>query len=136
MARALGRDHEHVHVGARFDQAEVHVETMGEGQRGAFAHVVLQVVVVEVGLTFVRGQDHDEIRPLGRVGGGHDLEAVAFRRLGAGRAGAERHGDFLDARIPQVQRMGVALAAVADDGHLLGFHQVHVGIAIVIDTHF
>jgi len=136
MARALRRDHEHVHVGARLDQTEMHVQAMGEGQRGAFAHVVLQMVVVKIGLTFVRGQDHDEIRPLGRFGGGHDLEAVTFRRLGAGRTGAQSHGHFLDARVPKVQRMGVALAAVADDGHLLGFHQVHVGVAIVIDTHF
>ena len=114
----------------------MHVQAVGEGQRGAFAHVVLQVLVVEVGLTFVRRQDHDDIGPGGGFGGGHDLEAVAFRRLGAGGAGTQRHGHFLDAGITQVQRMGMALAAVADDGNLLALNQVHVGVAIVIDTHF
>src|ERR1051325_7830670 len=32
--------------------------------------------------------------------------------------------------------MGMALAAVADDGDLLAFDQVQVGVAIVINTHF
>ena len=31
--------------------------------------------------------------------------------------------------------MGVALAAVADDGDLLALDQVQVGVAIVVNTH-
>jgi hypothetical protein len=32
--------------------------------------------------------------------------------------------------------MGMALAAVADDGDPLAFDQVQVGVAIVVNTHF
>src|SRR5258707_12655511 len=31
--------------------------------------------------------------------------------------------------------MGVTLAAVADDGHLLAFDQVDVGVAIIVNAH-
>ena len=39
VAGALGRDHDHVDIGARLDQAEVDVEAVGEGERGAGLHV-------------------------------------------------------------------------------------------------
>jgi hypothetical protein len=31
--------------------------------------------------------------------------------------------------------VGVALAAIADDGDLLRLDEVHIGVTIVIDTH-
>jgi hypothetical protein len=31
--------------------------------------------------------------------------------------------------------MGMALAAVADDHHLLALHQVHVGITVIVNAH-
>ena len=43
--------------------------------------------------------------------------------------------DVLDAGILEVQRMRVALAAVADDRDLLALDEIEVGIAIVIDAH-
>ncbi len=43
--------------------------------------------------------------------------------------------DFLHAGVAQVQRMGVTLAAVADDGDLLALDQVQVGVAIVVNSH-
>ncbi len=43
--------------------------------------------------------------------------------------------DLLDAGVAQIERMGVALAAVADDGDLLALDQVQVGVAIVVNTH-
>ena len=45
----------------------------------------------------------------------------------------DRH--VLDARVTQIQRVGVALAAVADDGDLLALDEVQVGVAIVVNTH-
>ncbi len=63
-------------------------------------------------------------------GNAHDLGL--FDAL---RALAQRHRDFLDAGVAQIERMGMALAAIADDGVLLALDQVQVGIAIVIDTH-
>src|SRR5262249_22753831 len=51
------------------------------------------------------------------------------------RALAQRDRHVLDAGIAQVERMGVTLATVADDGDLLAFDQVDVGVAIVINAH-
>ncbi len=56
------------------------------------------------------------------------LEAGAFGLLGRGRAGAQRDRDVLHAAVAQVLRMGVALAAVADDGDLLAGDQVQIGV--------
>src|SRR6266404_4425919 len=42
---------------------------------------------------------------------------------------------FADAGILQVQRVGMALAAIADDADLLALDEVQVGVAIVINTH-
>ena len=58
----------------------------------------------------------------------HHLEAGAFGLLRGGRTGAQRDGDFLDAAVAQVLRMGMALAAIADDGDLLVGDQVEIGI--------
>src|SRR5262249_22954391 len=58
------------------------------------------------------------------LGLGHALGALA-----------QGDGDILDAGIAQIERMGMALAAIADDDDLLAFNQVQVGVAIVIDTH-
>src|SRR5207247_8637616 len=35
----------------------------------------------------------------------------------------------------QIERVGVALAAVADDGDLLALDQVQVGVAVVVNAH-
>jgi hypothetical protein len=75
MAGALRRDHQHVDVGARLEQVEMHVEAMREGDRGTRLHVGVQVVAVEVALQFVGRQHHHDIGPLGGIGDGHHLEA-------------------------------------------------------------
>ena len=82
MAGALGRDHQHVEIGARLDQVEMDVEAMGEHQRGALLHVGRQLVAVDVGLQFVGRQHHHDIGPFGGGGDVQDLEALGFGLLG------------------------------------------------------
>ena len=135
VAGALRRDHQHVEVGARIDQVEMHVEAVGEQQRRALLHVVVQMLAIDVALQFVRGQHHHHVGPLGGLGDFHHLEAGGLGLLRGGRALAQRDGDVLDAGILQVQRMGMALAAVADDDDLLALDQIDVGVAIVINPH-
>src|SRR4029077_7366734 len=65
----------------------------------------------------------------------HDLELLAFGLLDALRALAQRHHDLLDPGVAQIERMGMALAAIADDGDLLALDQVQVGVTIVVNTH-
>ena len=135
VAGALRRDHQHVEVGARLDQVEMHVEAVREHQRRAVLHVGVQMVAVDVALQFVGREHHHHVGPLGGLGDLHDLELLALGLLDALRALAQRDRDVLDAGIAQVERMGMALAAIADDGDLLALDQVQVGVAIVINTH-
>ena len=100
-----------------------------------FFMLVVQVVAVDVGLQLVGREHHHHIGPFGGVGDFHDLELLGLGLLHAGRALAQRDRDVLDAGIPQVQGMGMALAAIADDGDFLALDEVYVGITVVINTH-
>jgi hypothetical protein len=113
----------------------MHVQTMGKGDRGALAQVVMDVFAVGVGLKFIGHGEHDEVAPGGGLGDAHHLQALAFGLGGAGGAFAQRHDDVLGARIAQVQCVGVALAAIAQDRHLLVLDQVHIAIAIIVNAH-
>lgn len=135
VARALRRHHDDIDARLRLDQAEMHVEAVGEGDGRAFAQIVVDVLLVGLGLKLVGHGEHDEVAPGSGFGDAHDLEALGFGLLGGGRAFAERHHHVLRARIAQVQRMGMALAAIAEDGDLLVLDQVDVAVAIVIDAH-
>ena len=94
-----------------------------------------KIGLVDVGLQLVRRQHHDDVGPLGGLGHLHDLEACLFGLGGRRRALAEGDDDVLHAGVAQVEGVGMALAAVADDGDLLALDEIDVGIAIVIDTH-
>ncbi len=134
VAGALGGDHQYVQVGARLDQLEMDIEAVGEQERGALLHVVLQFVLVDVGLQLIRRGHHHHVRPFGGVGDAHHLEAGGFRLLGAG---ARAHGDHkvFHARIPHILGMGMALRTKADDGDLLVLDQIEIGIPIIIHAH-
>ena len=125
----------HVEIGARLDQVEVDVEPVREHQRRALLHVGGEVVAVDVGLQLVGREHHHHVGPLGGLGDLHHLELLALGLLDALRALAQRHRHVLDAGIAQVERVGMALAAIADDGDLLALDQVQVGVAIVINAH-
>ncbi len=111
------------------------VEPVREHQCRAVLHVAVQVVAVDVGLQFVRREHHHHVGPLGGLGHLEHLELLALGLLGAAGALAQRDRDLLDAGIPQVEGMGMPLAAVADDGDLLALDQVHVGVPVVIYAH-
>src|SRR6266511_1844965 len=117
VAGALGRDHRHVHALRRLHVPEVDVEAVGEEQCVAWPQVRRDVTRVEVPLHRVGHQHHDQVGPLGRLGGGQDLEA---RRLGLGAAlGPLGEADpHLAARVLEAQRVGVPLGAVAEYGDL------------------
>ena len=134
MTGALGRDEEDVHVLGRQDLAEMDIEAVGEKQGLALGKVGLDVAFVHGGLHFVRQQDHDQVG-LGRgFGSGNRGKAMLFGQFVVGAAGALAH-HYLDAGIAQVLGVGVALAAVADDGHGLVFEATEVRILIVINFH-
>ena len=113
----------------------MNVQPVREGDRGAFLHVVAQMVGPDMALQLVGRRHHDDVAPGRGLGHRHHLEA-GFLGLGrAGRSLAQRDPDLLDAAVPQVGGMCMSLAAVTDDHDLLGLDQVHIGVTIVINAH-
>ena len=135
MARALRRNHQHVEILAGLNKVKVHVETMREEQRRALLHIGLQFVAVNIGLQFVRRQHHDDIGPFRGFHNRHHLQALALGLLDRWGTGAQRHHNVLAARVAQIQRMGMALRAVADNGDILALDEIDVGVTIIINTH-
>ncbi len=133
MAGGLGGDHPHVQIGAGHDLVVVHVETVGKSQRGAFFQVRLDFAVNACDV-FIGQQNHHNI---GRCDG-----FVDFSYLQTGladlvpRCTALAQADHdLHAAVVQVLCMGVALRAVADDGHGLALDQAQVTVFIVENFH-
>jgi len=111
----LSARHDHVQIGARLDLAEVHVEAMGEGQHGALFDIRFDLIFVDGGLHFVRHQDHHHIRFLHRGADFFHRQAGLLGLVPGAAALAQADCDF-HAGILQVERMRMALRAVADDG--------------------
>ena len=68
---------------------------------------------------------------LGGFGGGQDLQAGGFG-LGPALAAGVEADHHVDAGIAQVQRVGVALAAVADDGDRAALQVIEISVFFVI----
>ena len=131
----FGRDHQDVDVGARLDEVEMDVEAVREHQRRAVLHVGMEVVAVDLALQLVGGEHHHHLGPFRGLGDLHHRQLLLLGLGGGSRALAQRDGDVLDARVAQVQRVGMPLRAVADDRHLLALDEIEIGVAIVIDAH-
>ncbi len=131
VARALGGGHEHVHPGGGDDLLVADVEAVGEGQGLALGHVGGDVPVVDLGLHLVVDEDHHDIRPLSGGGDG-------FHRQPGGLGGGPALGALpqahahIAAGVLQVQGVGVALGAVADDGDLFALQPAQVAVLLVV----
>ena len=106
---------------------------MGEGQRGARLQVRLDLLLIDLGLVLVGQQDHHHVGLGDGLADRLDLQALLLGELDRlrGRTQADHH---VDARVAQVQRMRVALRAVAEDGDLLAFERGEVGVLFVPDS--
>ncbi len=114
----------------------MNVEAVCERKSGTRLHISLQVFIPNRGLMFIGRKDHDDVGPSSGFLVRQNLEACAFS-LGCGRrTGTQRDGHVLDAAVPQVLRMGVALAAIADDGNVLVFDQLQISVTVIINAHF
>lgn len=103
---------------------------MGERQGAAVLQVRPDFGPVYVGLFFIGDEDHGHIGFPDGFGDGPDRQARLAGRFG-GPAALIQADHHVDAAFLQVQRMGVALAAVADDGDRLALHDIPVDILIV-----
>ena len=104
---------------------------MGEGQGLALGHVGGDGILIDVGLDLVVDEQHHDVAPLGGVLHRLDLKSGL---LGLGPVlgpGAEAHA-HVAAGVLQVEGVGVALGAVADDGDLLAVQVADVAVLFVV----
>ena len=88
------RHHDDVDVLARHDLAVVHVEAVGEGQRGAGLDVGVHFVAVDGGDVLVGQQHHDDVGALDGLGHFGDFQAGVGGLVPRGAALAEAHHDL------------------------------------------
>src|SRR5207248_2437941 len=75
---------------------------------------------------------HRDVARLGGVGDGRHLQPVLLG-LRPGLGALVEADDHVLARVLEVQRVGVALAAIPDDRDLLALEEAEVGVLVVID---
>jgi hypothetical protein len=109
-------------IGARLDEAEVDVEAVRQRHRRARLDVRRDLLGIELLLLLVRRQDHDHVRVLHRLGDALDREPGLLRLGRRRRTLAQADGD-VHAAVLEVQRVRVALRAVADDRDLLSLDE-------------
>jgi hypothetical protein len=132
VAGALRGDHRDIDAGGRIDELVVDVEAVGEHDHVALFQVRLDRLFVDGALQLVGHDDHDDVGFFGGVGDAEDAQAA---RLGLGLALAPlgQPDTHIDAAVLQVERVGVPLAAVADDGHFLALKLGEIGVFVVVD---
>ena len=130
MAWALRGDHADVHTLGRGDVAVTNVEAVREEDGVASLEVGGDLVRVDMTLHLVGHQNHDHV---GLCGGLRRGEHPQTFRLGLGtRPAALGEADsHVDARITQVQRVGVALGTVTDHGDAAVLDDCQVRIVVI-----
>src|SRR6185436_12472253 len=135
----LGRDQRDVDPRGRRDRAVVDVEAVREQERlsvalaATLAELRTDAVAPDRRLRGVGREHHQHVAPRGDLAARPDGQPGALR--GRDPLRARREADaHVDAGVAQVERVGVALRAVADDGYLLVLDQTGVGIAVIEDS--
>src|SRR5258708_7324879 len=129
---ALGGDHRHVDVLVRLDLREMDREAVREHEHRSRLQVLLDRLAEQLALPGVWGQDHDDRRFRDRLRHRHRAEAVGLHALDRLAARVQTDAHVLSA-VAQVQRVGAALAAVAD--HRNRLTQRRRAVFVVMDLH-
>ena len=89
-------------------------------------------VAIDVSLDFVGQQHVDHVGLLGGFFDGNWLESVLYGQLVVGTAGTLANDDGT-AAVTQVLSLGVALAAVSQNGDRLALEHGQIGVIVVVD---
>jgi len=130
MPWALGSDHGDVDVLRWLDRAVSDVEAVRKHQHVARLQVRLDVLLVDGWLRGVGRKNHDDVRLFDRVTDRSDRKTRRLRLGLALAAFLQTHANVYAALL-QVERMRVALAAVADDRYFLASDQREVGVLVI-----
>ena len=103
---------------------------MAEQEHVALGDAVADLLLPDVAVELVGQQDHHEVAAAGRLDDRQHLEALLARRRDRGRVLAQADDD-VDAGVLEVERVGVALGAVADDGDGLAVEELEVCVVVV-----
>ena len=131
VAGTLGGRHEHVHPGGGHDLLVADVEAVGKGDGFPLGQVGGDLGGVHLRLTLVVDENHDHVGGLRGLSHGQNGEAVLLRHWPA-LAAAAQTDHHVAAAVPQVQRVGMALGAVADDGDLFAVQPGDIAVLLVI----
>ena len=103
---------------------------MAEQQHVALGDAVAQFVLPHFAMELVGDEDHDQVAPAGGLHRGQHLEPLlaCLRHRGGVLAQADDH---VDAGVLEVECVGVALGAVADDRDRLAREQSQIGVVVV-----
>ena len=104
---------------------------MGEAQHLAGAEVRCDLLVVDGLLELIGQQHHDPVGLGAGVGDAQHFQAIGLGLLGRAAACVEPNYD-VDAAVLEVQGVGMALGAVANDGNRLAVQQGEVGVGVVV----
>ena len=132
MARALGRDHDHIDILRRLDQTEGDVEAVGKRQCLAGCQVRLDFRFIDCFLLFIGNQHHDDICHFCGIRNTHDFQTL-FTGLVGGLRSFIQTDNHVHTGVLQVQGMGMPLGAIANDGDFLSVQLVQVTVLLVID---
>jgi hypothetical protein len=133
MAGALGRDHDHVHVGGRDHRLEMNVEAVGHGEVVARLEVGRHLVRVDVPAELIGYGQHDQVGLTRGVRHGRDPQTRALGLRPARRVLAQTD-DHLDARGLQVLRVRMPLGSVSDDRDLAGLNPTEIRVLVIVDV--
>ena len=116
--------------GGRLDLAVVDREAVAEQQQVAGRDAVGDLLAVDLAVLLVGQQHHHDVAARGGLGDVEHLEAGVLRLRDRGGVGPQAYDD-VDAGVLEVQRVGVALRAVADDGDGLAVEEREVCVVVV-----
>ena len=134
VAGGFGSNHHDVHVVRQHDLAVMDAEAVSDHEGAARLEVGLDLLPVYAALNMVGYDHHDHVGlgcHFGHVG---NSKAGRLCRCDAGTAGIETHHHVL-AVVLQIQRVGVALAAVTDNADGLTLQGPQVGVLVVVDVY-
>jgi hypothetical protein len=114
VAGALGRDHGDVDVRRRVDLVEVDGEAVAEHQQVAGRDPVADLLLPHLPVALVGHEHHHDVGARGRIRRARDLQPPSLRLVDRRRIGPQADHD-VDPGLLEVERVGVALGAVADD---------------------
>ena len=104
---------------------------MSKSEGAAALEIRADFILIDISLLLIGNQNHRDVSSLDGLSNRQNLQAVLLCDL-LGLAALIQADNDIDAAFLQVQRMGMALAAVTDDSNRLAVHDFPVDILIII----